>query len=114
MLAELAGVCSAAIHRRRPERDQSRNYERVYPVYVRQGLVWEEAELRALRKFLRAVGAPLVGAVPRSPNAARAPTRGAPTIQSLTILSLPVRDLYGAHWSTTGRCVPDAATPDEA
>jgi 7-cyano-7-deazaguanine synthase len=32
----------------------------------------------------------------------------------LTILHLPVRDLYGAHWSVTGRRVPGARTRDEA
>src|SRR5262249_36124082 len=31
----------------------------------------------------------------------------------LVILELPVNDLYGEHWSTTGR-IPDAAAPDEA
>jgi 7-cyano-7-deazaguanine synthase len=30
------------------------------------------------------------------------------------ILSLPVRDLYGKHWSMTGRRVPGAKTRDEA
>jgi 7-cyano-7-deazaguanine synthase len=35
-------------------------------------------------------------------------------MQPLTVLELPVRDLYGAHWSTTGRKVPHATTPDEA
>jgi 7-cyano-7-deazaguanine synthase len=36
------------------------------------------------------------------------------TIQPLTILHLPVADLYGRHWSVTGRAVPDAETPDQA
>lgn len=69
-------------------------YRKVSPVFIRYGLVWETAELRHLRKFLR--------------------TANIPRIQSLMVLDLPVRDLYGAHWSTTGRKVPHAQTPDEA
>jgi len=72
----------------------ARRYRKVYPVFVRYGLVWETAELQHLKKFLRSANIPRV--------------------QSLTILSLPVRDLYGAHWSTTGRKVPGVRTPDEA
>ena len=72
----------------------ARRYRKVYPVFIRQGLVWEEAELAHLRRFLRAAKIPRV--------------------QSLTVLDLPVRDLYGAHWSITGRRVPHATTPDEA
>ena len=72
----------------------ARRYRKVYPMFIRHGLVWEHAELAHLRRFLRAVKTPCV--------------------QSLTFLDLPVRDLYGAHWSTTGRRVPHATTPDEA
>jgi 7-cyano-7-deazaguanine synthase len=69
-------------------------YRKVYPVFIQYGLVWEAVELQHLRKFLRSARIPHV--------------------QSLTVLDLPVRDLYGAHWSTTGRKVPHARTPDEA
>ena len=72
----------------------ARRYRKVYPVFIREGLVWERAELIHLRQFLRAARIPRV--------------------QSLTVLDLPVRDLYGGHWSTTGRKVPQAATPDQA
>jgi 7-cyano-7-deazaguanine synthase len=72
----------------------ARRYRKVYPVFVRHGLVWEHAELAHLRKFLRAAKISCV--------------------QSVTVLDLPVRDLYGAHWSTTGRRVPHATTSDEA
>lgn len=72
----------------------ARRYRKVYPVFIRQGLVWEAAELAHLRKFLRAAEIPHV--------------------QSLTVLDLAVRDLYGAHWSTTGRKVPGPKTQDEA
>src|SRR5207245_9857722 len=58
----------------------AKTYRRVYPVFVRQGLVWETAELRALRRFLPFVRHEL-----------------------LSILHLPATDLYAKHWSTTGR-----------
>ncbi len=72
----------------------ARRYRRVYPVFIGYGLVWETAELQHLKKFLRSANIPHV--------------------KSLTVLDLPVRDLYGAHWSVTGRKVPHARTPDEA
>src|SRR5262249_2671038 len=37
-----------------------------------------------------------------------------PTLAPLQLLWLPVTDLYGEHWSITGRSVPDAETSDEA
>jgi 7-cyano-7-deazaguanine synthase len=66
----------------------------VHPLYVRFGLVWEEAELAHLRRFLAAVAAP--------------------TLRPLVVLDLPVRDLYGRHWSITGDGVPAADSPDDA
>ena len=73
----------------------ARRYRKVYPVFIRHGLTWEEAELHALRKFLCAL-------------------RRSSFLASLTVLDLPVRDLYGAHWSITGRRVPGKASPDIA
>src|SRR5438093_10509524 len=55
----------------------------VQPIYVRAGLRWETAELRALRRFLRAI---------RSPR-----------LRPLVVLEMPMREGYGDHWSTTGR-----------
>src|SRR5437588_11963175 len=66
----------------------------VHPLYVRNGLYWEAEELRHLHRFLDAVRRP--------------------ELQPLHLLDLPVADLYGTHWSLTGRDVPDAASPDEA
>jgi 7-cyano-7-deazaguanine synthase len=66
----------------------------VHPLYIRHGLYWETVELAALRRYLQAL--PGVGLGP------------------LQVLEMPVGDLYGAHWSVTGRDVPDARTPDEA
>lgn len=59
---------------------------RVFPIYVRAGLLWERQELAALRRFLNAIG-------PGS-------------VQPLSILRLPIDDSAGDHWSVTGRGVP--------
>jgi 7-cyano-7-deazaguanine synthase len=80
----------------------ARRYRKVYPVFIRHGLVWEETELRHLRRFLRAAS--------QSSSFIPHPS----SLRPLAVLSLPVRDLYGNHWSITGRKVPDAATADEA
>ena len=66
----------------------------VTPVYVRFGLAWELAELGALEAFLAAVARP--------------------SIAPLVALDLPVAAIYGAHWSVTGRDVPDDASADDA
>jgi 7-cyano-7-deazaguanine synthase len=66
----------------------------VTPIYVRFGLAWEDAECGHLRQFLASLPAP--GARP------------------LVVLDLPVADVYGAHWSVTGRDVPADDSPDEA
>ncbi|MEX2561153.1 MAG: 7-cyano-7-deazaguanine synthase [Pirellulales bacterium] len=68
---------------------------RVQPFYIRSGLVWQQCELMALRRFLRAL---------RSRQLA-----------PLAVLELPLADVYGPdHWSVSGRHVPDAASPDDA
>ena len=67
---------------------------RVRPFYVRSGLSWETTELSWLRKFLEAIKRP--------------------ALAPLVTLELPLADVYGAHWSTTGEAVPGAETPDEA
>jgi 7-cyano-7-deazaguanine synthase len=74
--------------------EELRRRPAVWPLYVRFGLSWEQAELEHLRRFLEAVRAP--------------------ALRPLTLLDMPVRDLYGEHWSLTGRDVPAADTPDEA
>ena len=66
----------------------------VYPLYVRCGLPWEPAELDHLKRFLAAVAVP--------------------NLRPLHVLEAPARDLYGDHWSMTGRNVPGADTPDDA
>jgi 7-cyano-7-deazaguanine synthase len=63
--------------------------QRTFPLYVRTGLLWEDAEIHWLRRFLAAIAAP----------------------EPLRVLALPVADLYGDHWSLTGQGTPgfDAA-----
>ena len=66
----------------------------VQPFYIRCGLLWEEAELAALRAFLRALNTP--------------------RLEGLVVFDLPLADLYGAHWSVDGHDAPDAESPDSA
>jgi len=72
----------------------AQNYGEVHPVFVRNGLVWESAELFWLARFLNAV---------HQPN-----------IHPLKQLHFPMEDVYGRHWSTTGDQVPDARAPLDA
>lgn len=73
--------------------DAARRYRRVLPVYVSEGLRWEEAELYWLKKFIATLG---------------------PAVEPLAVLSLDMKDVYGSHWSVTGKRAPGARTPDEA
>ncbi len=66
----------------------------VQPLYVSTGCVWQEAERRALRQFVDALG---------NKN-----------VRPIVELQMPVDDLYGEHWSLTGQGVPDENTPDDA
>ncbi len=66
----------------------------VHPLYVRCGLFWETEELDHLGRFLDAITAP--------------------TLRPLTILEMPVGDLYPGHWSLSGEGTPGADAPDEA
>lgn len=72
----------------------ARKHPAVHPVFVRQGLLWEDVEIHWLRRFLEAL---------RREN-----------VRDLTVLDLPVADLYGRHWSTGGGAVPGAESEDAA
>lgn len=74
--------------------ESARLHPAVYPIYVRCGLHWEAVELEHLRGFLAAIASP--------------------ALKPLTVLEMPVTDLYAAHWSLTGTGVPGANTPDDA
>lgn len=64
----------------------------VYPIYVRCGLAWEDAERKALDAFLNALNDP--------------------NVKPVTTLSAPVRAMYGDHWSVGADGVPGADEPD--
>jgi 7-cyano-7-deazaguanine synthase len=55
----------------------------ILPIYVRNGLRWEETELYWLRRFLAATARP--------------------SISPLAVLNLPMQDVYQGHWSLGGR-----------
>jgi 7-cyano-7-deazaguanine synthase len=67
---------------------------RVFPLYVRLGMVWEKDEELALRRFLAALAAP--------------------TVAPLGVFQMDIEAVYGPHWSTTGKDVPDYESPDAA
>jgi 7-cyano-7-deazaguanine synthase len=71
-----------------------RSERRVLPFYVRTGCVWERCELRAVQRLLAELARP--------------------RLAELLLLEMPLADLYGDHWSITGRQVPDDASPDAA
>jgi 7-cyano-7-deazaguanine synthase len=66
----------------------------VQPIYVASGLIWQRAEMAAVEAMLRASASPRLAA--------------------LVKLELPLADVYGEHWSVTGRNVPGAETDDAA
>lgn len=68
--------------------------QRTFPLYIQFGLHYEDVELQYLKRFLAALASP--------------------DLQGLTVLAMPVADLYGDHWSITGRGVPGDDMPDEA
>jgi 7-cyano-7-deazaguanine synthase len=70
--------------------EMTKTYRRVFPIYVRNGLFWEKAELYWLRRF--------IGRVDRA------------SIRPLKILELPMQDIYQLHWSLTGQKIPDHAS----
>ncbi len=67
--------------------------QRVYPIYIQAGLIWEAAELAAARRFLES-----------------AASSG---LAELVVLDLPLGDLYSGHWSITGSATPGAESGDE-
>ncbi|MCS6975740.1 MAG: 7-cyano-7-deazaguanine synthase [Gemmatales bacterium] len=74
--------------------EMTTRFASVYPIYIRSGLTWEETELAHLRQFLHLTNLPM--------------------LRQLVLLHMPVADLYGNHWSLTGRDVPDADSEDSA
>jgi 7-cyano-7-deazaguanine synthase len=75
--------------------DQAAQGHVVFPVYIRFGLAWEPVEEAHLRRFLDALS-------------------DEQHLRPLTVLELPIADVYGLHWSVSGAGTPDETTPDEA
>jgi 7-cyano-7-deazaguanine synthase len=74
-----------------------RQFEQVYPIYVRFGLRWEATELSYLASYVAEV--------------ALASER----LMPLVVLDEPVASVYGGHWSIAGgHDVPGADTDDDA
>jgi len=69
-------------------------YERVYPIYIRKGLLWEKTELAHLKRFLSAFQ-----------------TDG---LAPLTVLEVPLQGIYGHHWSLGKAATPSSRAPDTA
>jgi len=69
----------------------------VFPLFLRGGLIWEAAELHWLRRFLRAL-----------------PADVARRVRELKVARLPMDDLYGEHWSATGRGTPGWRAADNS
>ena len=72
--------------------DLAERSKTVYPIYVRQGLVWEAIERHWVHRFLNAVSRE--------------------EIRPLREIDLPVLDVYDSHWSTTGVAPPDHLSDD--
>lgn len=66
----------------------------VHPLYIRTGSHWEATEQTHLDRFLHAV---------RASN-----------LKPLVTLDQPTADVYGEHWSNTGRAAPSATDPNDA
>lgn len=69
-------------------------YEQVTPVYIKNGLRWEETEIFHLKNYVRSI---------RNPR-----------LLPLKILESTMRDLYEGHWSLTGTKVPGANSRDSS
>jgi 7-cyano-7-deazaguanine synthase len=72
----------------------AKEYHTVQPVYMRCGLFWEQAERYWLRRFLHKL------------------QRLHSHIRPLKILSMDLREIYGEHWSLTGKNVPPYHSED--
>jgi 7-cyano-7-deazaguanine synthase len=68
--------------------------QKVQPFYIRSQLHWEDEEQLAIAAFVKALD------------------NG--NIQRPVTLEMPLKDVYGRHWSTDGLAVPDANTADDA
>ena len=66
----------------------------IFPIYVSSGNIWESAETKWLRRYLKAI---------RHPK-----------LKPLVSLMFPIGDIYKNFWSVSGRHVPGENSKDEA
>ena len=105
----------------------AQTYRKVWPIYIRQGLAWENVELYGLRRYLKSITLtpiPSPLSMERGKKQYKNRTlsllkgeggqRPGEGVQPLVILSLPMRDLYGRHWSTGTGAVPGRRSRDSA
>jgi 7-cyano-7-deazaguanine synthase len=90
--APLAVLCSGGIDSAVMLAEAASIFPIVHPLYVRTGAIWEDCELKYLRRFLQSVQAV--------------------SLRPLVVLDQPIADVYGSHWSMTGAGVPDENSPD--
>lgn len=83
------GLDSAVLLHRLFQRGQ-----RLVPVYVRCGFMWEPTELYWMRRLLR--------------------TFSRRRVSPLRVVTLPLQSVYGSHWSFTARRIPGARSADAA
>ena len=69
-------------------------YDHVTPLYVRNHLRWEDAEIFCLKNYVRGL---------KQSN-----------LKPLAVLDLTMRDLYEAHWSITGIKIPSGKSRDDS
>ncbi len=74
--------------------DALSRYDRVFPVYVRNHLRWEDTEVFCLKNFLRGL---------KQNN-----------LKPLVLLDLSMRDIYDNHWSITGIHTPGSKSQDSS
>ena len=69
-------------------------HERVYPIYVRKGFIWERIERVYLRRLVRSF---------KEDGLAQP-----------AVLQVPARPIYNPHWSLGRKRVPGSKAPDSA
>lgn len=73
--------------------EMAQQFESIFPAYVSCGLRWEKTELCWLKKFLK--------------------KSRVKQFQTLTVLSLPLKDVYKNHWGMSGKKIPGFHSRDE-
>ncbi|MER3416252.1 MAG: 7-cyano-7-deazaguanine synthase [Gemmataceae bacterium] len=78
-----------------------RGGRRVFPLYIRSHLLWETVEQAYLERYVQELKHSSAGFAVEC-------------LEPVTVLDMPVGDLYGHHWSISGENVPDARSEDTA